>query len=156
VQIERSWRYLALAVEPIEGCLSWCWIGNLKAARIATALQQWQQDGIEAVVVGRASGHRSGEAKEIGVVLVFQPPYSPELKPAERVFEELRRVIEGRRYGRLAEKRARVEEELRRLAADPERVKSLTGWSWIREVWTKLPLEGGLEHGQSTQALVLS
>ena len=28
---------------------------------------------------------------------IYQPPYSPELNPAERVFEEVRRWVEGRR-----------------------------------------------------------
>jgi transposase len=33
-----------------------------------------------------------------GRPLVELPPYSPELNPAERVFEELHRMVEGKIY----------------------------------------------------------
>ena len=75
----------------------------------------------------------------MGVTLVAQPPYAPELQPAERVFEELRRAVEGQVYASLDEKVAAVERELRALAADPARVKSLAGWQWIDEAWAALP-----------------
>lgn len=35
-------------------------------------------------------------------------------------------------YGSLEEKTAAVDECLSRLESDPERVKSLVGWEWIR------------------------
>ena len=63
---------------------------------------------------------------------IVQPPYSPELNPAERVFEEVRRWVEGRVYESLEEKTAAVDECLSRLESDPERVKSLVSWEWIR------------------------
>jgi hypothetical protein len=40
----------------------------------------------------------------LGLPLVEQPPTSPELNPAERVFEELWRVMEGKVYATLDEK----------------------------------------------------
>jgi transposase len=90
-------------------------------------------------VVDRASGHQSAGKQANGIVLIFQPPYSPEVNPAERVFEELRRAIEGQVYDGLEEKVARVEEELHRLASEPERVRRLTSWSWIQKAWAGLP-----------------
>ena len=60
------------------------------------------------------------------------PPYSPELNPAERVFEAVRRWVEGRVYGSVEEKVDAVNEYLSRLESDPERVKSLVSWEWIR------------------------
>ena len=67
----------------------------------------------------------------MGVKTIVQPAYSPELNPAERVFEEVRRWVEGRVYGSVEEKMAAVDECLSRLESDPERVKSLVGWKWI-------------------------
>jgi len=139
VQMERRWRYLAPAVNPIEGHLSWCWIENLKAESVARVLCHWHQEGIEAAVVDRASGHLEAQKANAGVVLIFQPPYSPELNPMERVFEEIRRAVEGRPYRDLQEKVERIEEELRRWAGDPARTRGLTGWSWIQEAWAYLP-----------------
>ena len=47
---------------------------------------------------------------EVGLRRSYQPPYSPELNPAERVFAEVRRWVEGRRYERIEAKKAAVEE----------------------------------------------
>ena len=149
VQMTREWRYLALAVDGRRGTLHWCWIASLQGPAIAEAVAAWKAQGIEAVVWDGARGHRAPEVRQVGVTLVAQPPYAPELQPAERVFEELRRAIEGQVYASLDEKVAAVERELQALAADPERVKSLAGWHWIEEAWAALP------PGEDAQALEL-
>ena len=68
-----------------------------------------------------------------------QPPYSPELNPAERVFKKVRRWVEGRVYGSIDEKVEAVNAYLRRLESDPSRVRSLAGWDWIDEAIESLP-----------------
>ena len=65
--------------------------------------------------------------------LLHLPAYSPELNPAERVFEYLRSKVEGEVYGTIAAKQQAVEAELKVLIAGPERIMSLTGWDWIRQ-----------------------
>lgn len=149
VQLRRQWRYLALAVDGRQGRLWWCWIANLQGVAIAEAVRAWQARGVEAVVWDRASGHRAPAVRQVGMPAVQQPPAAPELQPAERVFEELRRAIEGQVYASLEEKVAAVERELQALAADPERVKRLAGWAWIAEAWAALP------PGEEPQALEL-
>jgi hypothetical protein len=72
------------------------------------------------------------------VRLIEQPPYSPQLNPTERVFQYLRSKVEGVVYGTIGAKKDAVEAELEKLAADPERVKSLAGWDWIRRSVTEL------------------
>ena len=139
VPLRREWRYLALAVDGLRGTLRWCWIPSMKGAAIAEAVQAWQEQGLEAVVWDGASGHRGPDVRQAGLPLIQQPPYAPELQPAERVFEELRGAVEGTVYATLDEKVAAVERELQALAADPERVKSLAGWHWIHEAWAALP-----------------
>src|SRR5262245_20551508 len=84
------------------------------------------------LVWDRARGHRGEVYDDVPVKLIEQPPYSPELNPAERVFEYLRSKVEGKVYGKLAAKKAAIEAELAQLAADPDKVKSLAGWDWIR------------------------
>ena len=69
----------------------------------------------------------------------MQPQYSPELNPAERVFEEIRRWGEGRVYGSMEEKVEAVNSYLSRLESDPDRVRSLAGWDWIEEAVQGLP-----------------
>jgi len=54
------------------------------------------------------------------------------LSPTERVFAEVRRWVEGRRYERIEAKKAAVEAVLRRLEAEGK-VSSLLGWPYIRQ-----------------------
>jgi transposase len=75
---------------------------------------------------------------EVGLRRVYQPPYSPELNPAERVFEEVRRWVEGRRYESIETKKAAVEAVPRRLEAEGK-VSSLVGWRYIRQALKALP-----------------
>ena len=139
VQIERVWRYLALAVDGRHGALVWRWLDSLKGVAVAQAVRHWREAGIQAIVWDRARSHKAAEVRQVGLTLIQQPPYSPELNPAERVFEEVRRRVEGRVYATIDEKVQAVEEVLRDLAADPERVRRLTGWDWIHQAFECLP-----------------
>ena len=60
------------------------------------------------------------------------------LSPAERVWEEVRRWVEGRRYERIEAKKAAVEEVPLRLEAEGE-ISSLVGWHYIRQALNALP-----------------
>jgi transposase len=56
---------------------------------------------VATVVWDGASGHRNEWVRELGMPLIVLPPYSSELNPVERVFEEVRRAIEGKVYATL-------------------------------------------------------
>ena len=94
-----------------------------------------QATGMVAVIWDRAPGHRAKALEGVAVRRIYLPPYSPELNPVERLFEEVRREVEGYRYDTLEEKRKAVEAVLRRWQAQPERVRSLTNWAWIQEAF---------------------
>ncbi len=63
-------------------------------------------------------------------------PYAPE--SAERVFAEVRRWVEGRRYERIEAKKATLEAVPRRLEAEAK-VSSLVGRRHIRQASNALP-----------------
>jgi transposase len=86
---------------------------------------------VKAAVLDGAPGHQSAEIVAVAPPLVQLPAYSPELDPAERVFRALRPVVEGEPYASLDDKQARAEAWLCKLASDPNRVRSLTGWAWL-------------------------
>jgi hypothetical protein len=140
VEYQREWAYLDLAVNGLAGKLLWNWTGNMKGESIAPVVKGWGEKGAATVVWDRAPGHRGEAYLDVQVKLIEQPPYSPELNPAERVFEYLRGKVEGKVYGTLIAKMKTVEVELDKLAADPERVKSLAGWDWICQSIEKLPI----------------
>jgi hypothetical protein len=50
-----------------------------------------------------------------------------------------RQEVEGEVYGTIERKMAAVQGELAALAASPEQVQRLTGWSWIRDALAQLP-----------------
>jgi hypothetical protein len=133
LEYKREWAYLNLAINGLTGQLRWDWTENMKGQSIAPVVQQWAEDGVEVVVWDRARGHRGPAYREVMVKLIEQPPYSPELNPAERVFEYLRSKVEGRVYGTIAAKKQAIEAEVRGLAATPDKIRSLAGWDWIHQ-----------------------
>lgn len=105
----------------------------MKQDAIAAVVEEWRDAGVAALVWDGAASHRARRVRDVGVALVTQPPAAPELNPAERVFLELRRAVEGRTDATLADKMAAVETELETLAAAPDRLRRLTGWAGIRD-----------------------
>ena len=144
VEVKYQWRYLAVAVSAV-GALRWRWLENMRKEAIAETISAWAHDGIGALVWDSAPSHRAKLVREVGPPLLALPPYSPELNPAERVFEELRRAVEGRVWGRVwgtvEAKAAAVDALLQDLARSPERVQRLAGWPWIRVALSELPLQ---------------
>ena len=69
----------------------------------------------------------------LGLPLIGLGHYSPELNPAERAFEEVRRWIEGDVYRSVEDKVKAVEEFLTQLESGPDRVQALYAWHWIEE-----------------------
>ena len=68
----------------------------------------------------RLDSRRGDLMETAGLPTIVQPAYSPELNPAERVFEEIRRWVEGRIYGSIEEKVEAVNAYLRELESDPD------------------------------------
>ena len=140
VQLVYRWIYVFVVVDVRRGRLLWRWIESMKSESIAEAVNGFKHHSdIEALVWDGARGHRSEVVRSVGLPTIVQPPYSPELNPAERVFEEVRRWVEGRIYGSLEEKVKAVDAYLSELASDPERVRSLAAWDWIEDNVQRLP-----------------
>lgn len=140
VQMVYRWIYLFLVVDVRRGRLLWSWIESMKSESIAATVDRLKNHSdIEALVWDGARGHRSEVVRSVGLSTIVQPPYSPELNPAERVFEEVRRWVEGRIYGSIEEKVEAVDAYLGELEADPRRVRSLTAWNWIEDNVQRIP-----------------
>jgi uncharacterized SAM-binding protein YcdF (DUF218 family) len=136
LQLRYQWAYLLLAVDPRAGTLRWRWLERCRAAPIKEALAAWAPG---AVVWDGHGAHTARLLADLPVVRVRLPAYSPELNPAERVFQELRRRVEGRVYATVADKQAVADAYLGELAADPARVRRLCGWAWLTAAIDALP-----------------
>ncbi len=142
LQLVYEWRYLFLVVDGRKGKLHWSWIDSMKAEMVGAAVNGLkQQTEVAAVVWDGAASHRGELVRGVGLPLIGLPPYSPELNPAERVFQEVRRAIEGKVYATLEDKVMAVEEFLTEFEAEPDRVRSLTWWNWIKAAVQQLPSE---------------
>jgi transposase len=140
VQVRYEWVYLLVGVDPRRGTLRWEWIARMRQEQLRPVLAGW---GLDGVVWDGAGAHRGRQLRDLPTERVFLPPYSPELNPAERIFEEIRRRAEGRVYETLAAKQGEAEAYLQELAADPARVKRLCGWAWIGDAFAQLPARPG-------------
>jgi hypothetical protein len=141
LQLRYAWRYLVAAVDARAGTVWWAWVETMKAADLLPVIAGLHEmDVLDALVWDGAPSHADAEVRGVGLPLVALPPYSPELNPAERLFEEIRRRVEGRVYATLDAKAAEVEAFLRELDADPARVRQLCGWDWITAAHAALPV----------------
>ena len=141
LQLTYEWRYLFAAVDGQAGRVWWNWVPSMKAEALWPTIAGIQEDGLlDGLVWDNAPSHRDGEITDLDLALVGLPPYSPELNPAERLFEEIRRHVEGRVYATLDEKVAEVQALLEELDADPPRVRRLCGWDWINAAIASLPV----------------
>jgi hypothetical protein len=140
LQLRYEWRYLVLAVDGRAGTIWWGWADTMKAVDLWPLVAGLREmDALDALVWDRAPSHRDADVRAIGLPLVELPPYSPELNPAERLFEEIRRHVEGKVYATLDAKVAEVEALLTDLDADPARLRRLCGWDWIEAAFEALP-----------------
>jgi hypothetical protein len=140
LQLTYYWWYLFAAGDAQAGTVWWTWVNSMRAADLVPLMEALRVNTpLEALVWDGAPSHRDDAVRAVGIPLVGLPPYSPELNPAERLFEEVRRHVEGRVYATLADKVAAVNAFLHELDADPARVRSLCGWAWINAAIATLP-----------------
>ena len=140
LQLTYEWRYLFAAVDGQAGRIWWNWVPSMQAETLWPTIAGIQEMGIlDGLVWDNAPSHRDDEITDLDLAFVGLPPYSPELNPAERLFEEIRRRFEGRVYATLDEKVADVQAFLEEWDADPPRVRSLCGWDWINAALASLP-----------------
>ncbi len=140
LQVKYEWRYLFAAVDGQAGRVWWSWVPSMKAEALWPTIAGLQEmDVLDGLVWDNAPGHRDDEITDLDLALVGLPAYSPELNPAERLFEEIRRRFEGRVYATLDAKAAEVQAFLEELDADPLRVRRLCGWNWINDAIATLP-----------------
>ena len=135
-QFEFDYRYLLLGVNSCTGAIQWDWTTSMKSDELARKLKTWTVDGI---IWDGATSHHAQPVKQLDCALIYQPPYSPELNPVERLFQEIRRDIEGHIYDTLDDKQAVIEQILSHWQAHPEIVQSIAGWDWICDAINQLP-----------------
>jgi transposase len=88
------------------------------------------------MVLDGAPSHKS-KKREVpeNIALVFIPPYSPELNPAEQIWNVLRRdYFANRVFDSLNAAILQAEKGLDNMVSNSKALKSMTNWPWISAI----------------------
>ena len=132
-----QWLYVVAFVHPESGTTVFWLVPTVNAAIFTTLLLAFaEEQGVGRrkrilLVIDQAGWHGAEEVEvPEGITLLFLPPYSPELQPAEHLWELTDEPLANRCFGSLAE----LEEVLGRrccgLTTQPERIRSTTLFRW--------------------------
>jgi len=137
-----QWLYVFGFVRPATGQTWWCLLPTVSVEAFALALAEFARDeGLDAahravVVLDNAGWHTSPRlAVPAGVHLVFLPPYSPELQPAERLWGPLDEPVANRAFADLDHLEHVLVGRCRTLERQRPRLQRRTRYHW----WPREP-----------------
>lgn len=93
--------------------------------------QSGEAEAATLLVLDGAGAHRSEKVSYGAMTKEVLPPYSPELNPVERFFQELRRELKNKVYEGYEQVEQAVEELFKQYLVKPEAVKRLTNFHWL-------------------------
>ena len=132
-----QWNYVWGFVHPRSGRTEWFVTSTVSAAGTSTILQAFAAEvgaGPEVHIVLSIDGAGWHSADEVvvpdGLHLVFQPPYSPDVQPAERLWPLLRESLANRDFTNIDEHREVTNARCRELLGQPDIVRSRTLMHW--------------------------
>lgn len=128
------------AVEPATGSSFFLQFSHVDTKCYQAFLNQFSQaypDSINLLQVDRGRFH-TGKKLVVpdNVILLLQPPYSPEINPIERLWEHLKKDLKWSSFKTLEQLQAKLDPLLNALT--PEIVASLTGYPFILEALSAL------------------
>ncbi len=135
----REFRYEYAAVSPWDGCLDFMTAEKMNTdnmSRFILQVSEAHRDEFIVMVVDGASSHRSKELNvPENVSLIRLPPYSPELNPAEQIWNVLRRdYFANRVFDSLNAATEQAELGLAEMATNKLAIRQLTNWPWISAI----------------------
>ena len=132
-----QWLYVYGFVRPSTGQTWWCLLPTVSKAAFRLALRTFARDeGIDAthravLVLDQAGWHTAKDpALPEGVHLAFLPPYSPELQPAERLWELVDAPVVNQVVPNLDTLETILVQRCRQLATQRRPIKTRTRYHW--------------------------
>jgi putative transposase len=133
VQWQFLYRWLYGVVEPATGATFLLEFSHLDSLCFETFLKAFATaypNDLHIVQLDNASAHRAQSLQvPDNVILLFQPPYCPELNPIERLWQELKRALAWMHFDSIDALQQAISRWLNRLS--PAQVRSLTQWDWL-------------------------
>ena len=132
-----EWLYVYGFVRPTTGQSWWCLLPTVNRAAMSAALAAFARDeGLDAthrvaLVLDQAGWHTSPQVSlPEGLDLVFLPPSSPELAPAERLWPLVNEVVVNQTFTDLDALETVLVSRCQTLTTQRSRLKSLTRYHW--------------------------
>ena len=140
VQHRYKWMYEYGFVCPSSGQTFWLLLPHVSITAYSLALAEFARavgagpDKQVALVLDQAGWHRSAQLViPEGLHLVFLPPYSPELQPAEHLWELSDQALANRHFRDLDQLMEVQAERCRKLQELPELIRNRTHFHWWPE-----------------------
>jgi len=139
MNIGYEYGYLYAAVNPASGRVFGLILPSMTVESMQIFVREfrrWLEDNgeLEAatlLVLDGAGAHRSERVQYGAINKQLLPPYSPELNPVERFFQELRRELKNKVYDSYEAVEQAVEDIFKRYLTKPEAIKKLTNFHWL-------------------------
>lgn len=132
-----QWTYLYGFVRPSSGQTWWLLLPTVRADLFSLALAQFAhavgagQGKQVLVLLDRAGWHLSDRVQlPAGIHLVWLPPYSPELQPAERLWPLADEPLVNQTFSDLDALEAALIQRCRALQQQPTRIQAETRFHW--------------------------
>ena len=139
-----DWLYVTAFVAPATGETFWYLSNSVSKPLFEALLALFAKevgagkDRIVILVLDNAGWHtRAGLRKPPGLRLVYLPPYTPELQPAETLWVHVDETIANKHFDTIADLDNAVAEQCCKLAKDADRIKGQCGFHW----WPKPKIE---------------
>ena len=135
----RKFSYAFAAVSPHDGVMDSLvlpWVNTETMSMFLTMVSERHEDEFVIMVMDQAGWHvASGLEVPHNMRLVFLPPYSPEINPAEHIWDTLRENAIGNTvFTSLDAADKALSQGLLSLELDPARMQSLTGFNRITSI----------------------
>ena len=139
MNIGYEYGYLYAAVNPASGRVFGLILPSMTVESMQIFVREfrrWLEENgeLEAatlLVLDGAGAHRSERVQYGAINKQLLPPYSPELNPVERFFQELRRELKNKVYDSYEAVEQAVEDIFKRYLTKPEAIKKLTNFHWL-------------------------
>jgi len=138
-RLERKYIYAFSAVSPHDGVMDSLvlpWVNAETMSLFLAEVAQRHSEEFIVMVMDQAGWHIAGELTvPRNMRLILLPPYSPELNPAEHLWESLREdCFANYVFVNLDAVERALTKGLVALEADSARTRSMTGFNWITSI----------------------
>lgn len=147
VRTAYDWTYVYGFVRPATGDTEWLILPTVSTDVFQIALDHFAE-AVSAnekkriiLILEGAGWHKSNQLiVPRGVHLLFLPPYSPELQPAEKLWPLIREAAANQQFKSIEELENVIEARCRRMTEEPELIRGHTLYHWWKNADPK-PVE---------------